>query len=45
MMWTALGVVGIACLIAAAFLFAGPALALAVAGAALLLAAIDGRRS
>ena len=45
MMWTAVGVVGIACLVAAAYLFAGLALALAVAGVALLLAAIDGRRS
>lgn len=44
MVWTVLGVAGIVCLIVAGFLFGGAALALMVAGAALLLAAVDGRR-
>lgn len=43
MWWTVLGVLGIACLVAAALLWAGPALALAVAGVSAVLAAIDGR--
>lgn len=45
MAWTVVGVVGIACLVAAALIALGPAAALAVAGLALLLAAVDGRRS
>lgn len=45
MAWTALAVVGIACLVAAAFLFAGLAAALLVLGVALILVAVDGRRT
>jgi hypothetical protein len=44
MVWTALGVAGLLCLVAAAFVAFGPAAALAVAGLALLFAAWDGRR-
>lgn len=44
MVWTVVGVVGIALLVAAALIAFGPAAALAVAGVALLLAAVDGRR-
>lgn len=44
MVWTAMGVAGIACVVAAVALLAGPAWALLVAGLALVLAAIDGRR-
>ena len=44
MVWTALGVAGLLCLVVAALLAAGPAAALAVAGVALLFAAWDGRR-
>lgn len=45
MVWTALGVLGIACLVAAAYLFAGAAAGMAMLGVWLLLAAVDGRRS
>lgn len=45
MVWTVLAVIGIACLVGAAFLLGGPAWALMVAGVALLLVAVDGRRS
>ena len=45
MVWSVLAVIGIACLVAAAFLLGGPAWALLVAGVALLLVAVDGRRS
>lgn len=44
MVWTVVGVVGIACLVAAALLALGVPAALAVAGVALLLSAVDGRR-
>ncbi len=44
MLWTALAVVGIACLVAAAVLAFGVAAGLAVLGVALLLVAVDGRR-
>ena len=44
MVWTVVGVAGIASLVAAAFLVGGPAAALAMLGAWLLLAAVDGRR-
>lgn len=45
MAWTALGVAGILCLLAAAYLLGGPAWALLTAGVALILVAVDGRRS
>lgn len=45
MVWTILGVAGMCCLIAAALLAFGYAAALTVAGALLILAAVDGRRS
>lgn len=44
MVWTVVGVVGIACLVAAALIAWGVPAALATAGLALLLAAVDGRR-
>lgn len=44
-MWTALAVVGIACLVAAAALAFGIAAGLGVLGLALLLVAVDGRRT
>ncbi len=44
MVWTIVGVVGIACLVAAALLALGLPAALTVAGLALVLAAVDGRR-
>ena len=44
MVWTILGMLGIACIVAAAVLAFGLAAGLATAGMALLLAAIDGRR-
>lgn len=44
MVWTALGVAGIICLVVAAALAAGVAAGFGVLGVALLLAAIDGRR-
>jgi hypothetical protein len=43
--WTALAVAGIACLVAAAALGFGIAAGVAVLGIALLLVAIDGRRT
>ncbi len=42
--WTAVGVAGAACLVAAGVLLGGVAAGLIVAGLALLAAAIDGRR-
>lgn len=44
MLWSILGALGLACLVAAALVAFGPAAALAVAGLALILAAVDGRR-
>jgi hypothetical protein len=44
MLWTAVGVLGLLCLVGAAFLMLGAPAALAVAGVALILSAIDGRR-
>ena len=43
--WTALAVAGIACIVAAAVVAFGLAAGLAVLGVALLLVAIDGRRT
>ena len=43
MLWTGVAVAGMACLVGAALLFAGPALALAVAGLLLIVVALDGR--
>jgi hypothetical protein len=45
MAWTALGVAGILCLIVAAYLLAGVAGALILAGLACIAAAVDGRRA
>lgn len=44
MVWTALGVAGIGCLVVAAFLFGGWPWAVLVAGVCLLAVAIDGSR-
>ena len=44
MAWTAVGVVGLLCLVAAAWLAFGLAAGLAAAGLGLVLAGIDGRR-
>lgn len=44
MLWTAVGALGLLCLVASALLAFGLAAALAVAGVALLFAAVDGRR-
>lgn len=44
MLWTALALVGIACLVVAAFLLGGPAWALIVAGVAAIVVAVDGAR-
>lgn len=44
MVWTVLAVLGIVCIVAAAYLFGGLALALLVAGLALLAVGIDGAR-
>ena len=45
MIWTALAVAGIACLVAAAALAFGIAAGLGMLGVALLLVAVDGRRT
>lgn len=44
MAWTALVVAGAACIVTAAYLFAGLALALLVAGLAMVLIGLDGAR-
>lgn len=44
MVWTVLGMLGLLCLVAAAFVALGLAAGLAMAGVALLFVAIDGRR-
>ena len=43
--WSALGVAGILCLVAAAYLLTGVAGALILAGLACIVAAVDGRRT